>query len=93
MAWGTHERVKELLGGAFSLAFEGRDSLLHAPSPDAVWDEYQQGFGPIKSLTDSLETSQKEAFREEFMAFHEQYRGDAGLTLPRTYLLSVGTRA
>ena len=92
MAWGTRERVHELLADAFDLGYEHRDSMLHAPNPEDVWNEYQQGFGPIKSLTESLPDERRAAFREDFLNFHEQYRGSIGLTLPRTYLLSVGVR-
>ncbi|MEM1080836.1 MAG: hypothetical protein AAGH65_04575 [Pseudomonadota bacterium] len=92
MAWGTPARVNELLGDAFEFGFEERDSMFYAPSPMDVWREHLRGFGPIKSLTDHLPTDQADALRADFLAFHEQYRTDVGLTLPRTYLLATGTR-
>lgn len=93
MAWGTQARVETLLGDAFAFSYEIRDSIFYAPDPEDVWDEYQTGFGPIKSLVSALPASTTAELRQEFLEFHEQYRSDAGLTLPRRYLLSVGVRS
>lgn len=92
MLWGTTQRVEELLGDAFEFGYEIRDSMFYAPEPEDVWDEYQAGFGPIRSLIASLTDEKKAEFRKEFLDFHERYRGEVGLMLPRRYLLSVGVR-
>jgi SAM-dependent methyltransferase len=92
MDWGRRERVSELLDDSFDLVFEAGDSMLYSPSSDDVWDEYQRGFGPIRALTASLDEDHRAAFRQDFLDFHAQYRTEAGLTLPRRYLLTFGVR-
>jgi SAM-dependent methyltransferase len=92
MAWGEPEHVRGLLGQAFDLTFETRDSMFHCPSGGDAWAEYQRGFGPIRALAAGLDDDRREAFRRDFVDFHEGYRGDAGLTVPRRYLLTFGIR-
>ena len=92
MDWGRTERVSELLGEHFDLIFESRDSMLYSPSSEDVWEEYQKGFGPIRALTDSLDERRRAEFQRNFLDFHERYRTDAGLTLPRRYLLTIAVR-
>ena len=93
MEWGRPERVRELLGDEFDLCFESADSYLYSPTEEDVWEEYQKGFGPIRFLTEGLDEDERDNFRDDFIEFHRQYRVEAGVTLPRRYLLSIGQRA
>lgn len=92
LAWGTEEHASELLGEHFDLRFESRDSMLYAPGPEEVWQEYRSGFGPIKALTESLTDEDLESFHRDFLDFHEQYQTDLGVMLPRSYLLISGLK-
>ena len=92
MEWGRPDRVRELLGPHFDLTFETRNSMFYCPTGEDAWTEYQKGFGPIRAVTESLDERRRDAFRCDFTAFHDEYRTDAGLTLPRRYLLTVGVR-
>lgn len=92
MAWGQPERVTELLGSDFDLKFEQRQSMFYCPSGEDAWAEYNRGFGPLRILIASLDDEKREALRRDFVDFHEEYRTDVGLTLPREYLVTYGVR-
>ncbi|HET6203411.1 MAG TPA: class I SAM-dependent methyltransferase [Planctomycetota bacterium] len=90
--WGRRERVSELLGGAFDLRFEEGTSPLREPSGEAVWHLFRAGYGPTKSLFESLDAARQEALQRDFVAFHEGFRTELGIAMPRHYLLAVGVR-
>ncbi len=43
-------------------------------------------------LAASLPEDRREALKRDFIAFHEAHRTDLGVTVPRTYVLTVGRR-
>jgi SAM-dependent methyltransferase len=90
--WGTPDRIKELLGSAFELKFERAVSYYREPSGDAAWETFSTGYGPTKALADSLDSSRREAFRADFIAFHNGFSTPLGVCVPREYWLTVGVR-
>ena len=90
--WGREEHVSELLGEAFELEFVSLDSLLVAPSAEDVWQLFSTSYGPTKTLADSLDEDRREGLHSDFVAMHAPYEGDQGLRMPRSYLLTLGTR-
>lgn len=90
--WGRRERVKELLGQTFDLRFEEATSFFREPSGMRVWEIFSKGYGPTKSLAQSLSSERLESFRNDFIAFHEKYKTELGICVPRDYLLTVGVR-
>jgi SAM-dependent methyltransferase len=90
--WGRPERVRELLGEAFDLRFEPGTSFYREPSAEAAWETFSRGFGPLRSLVERLDPERREQLRREFVAFHDRYRTELGITMPREYLLTVGIR-
>lgn len=90
--WGREEHVTGLLGDAFELEFEDGDSVLDAESGEAVWEIFVTSYGPTKMLAASLDATRREELREEFEALHESYRAREGIRMPRSYLLTLGTR-
>jgi len=90
--WGRPERIFELLGHAFELRFERGTTTLRMPDGDSVWELFINGFGPIKTLTASLDPERKEQLKRDFLAFHERYRTDLGIAMPRDYLVTIGYR-
>lgn len=91
-AWGTEDRLTELLGGAFDLAFESGTSMLRMPSGEAVWDVFVGGYGPTKTLANSLDPERAAGLKRDFIAMHEQYRAPNGLAMPREYVVTLGVR-
>ena len=91
-AWGRVERIRELLGAAFHLRFEKGISYYREPSADAAWETFSKGYGPTRSLAASLGPVEREALRQDFVAFHAEYPTELGICVPREYWLAVGER-
>jgi SAM-dependent methyltransferase len=91
--WGRPERVKELLGDAFELQIEERNTPFEVESADEYWTKFTPAFGPCKTLLDTLDDKGREEVRRAFFDYLEQY-GSAGAPIaqPREYLLITGTR-
>ena len=90
--WGRHQRIRQLLGGAFDLRFEEGISYYREPSGDAAWETFSKGYGPTRSLAMSLDTDRRNALARDFSDFHARYQTDLGICVPRTYWLIVGER-
>lgn len=92
MLWGKTEHVTDLLSDSFDLKFEKAASRLHYPDAEAVWDAFTAGFGPVRALAGRLEGDARKAFKDDFIAFHNKSRTEAGLDMMREYLLTMGIR-
>lgn len=91
-AWGSRERVAELLGGTFELGFEEGETVYHDRDGEAAWQTFVAGYGPTKALAASLDGDRREAFRRDFAAFHDGFAARLGISVPRQYLLTLGRR-
>jgi SAM-dependent methyltransferase len=90
--WGKPERVRELLGDAFDLKFEQGTSYYREPSGEAAWEMFSTNYGPTRSLATSLDEGRKADLRRDFIEFHEKFRNEVGICVPRNYLLTLGVR-
>jgi SAM-dependent methyltransferase len=90
--WGRPERIRELLGDVFELRFEPGTTTLRMPNGESVWELFVNGYGPTKALAASIDPERREQLKRDFIGFHEQYRGDLGIAMPRDYLVTVGYR-
>jgi SAM-dependent methyltransferase len=90
--WGREEHVTELLDGDFELELVGLESVLVAPSAESVWELFSTSYGPTKVLADGLEPERRAELEDAFVALHEQFRDGDEIRMPRTYLLTLGTR-
>ena len=90
--WGNPDRIKDLLGSAFELKLERGVSYYREPSGDAAWETFSTGYGPTKALANSLDQAKREAFRADFVAFHNGFPTALGICVPREYWLTVGIR-
>ncbi len=91
-AWGKTDRVTELLEPAFELRFETGCSVLREPSGEAIWRLWSDSHGLTISLLKTLSSDRQEQFRADFIAYHEQFRNDVGIAMPRDYLVTIGVR-
>jgi hypothetical protein len=89
---GSPERIRELLGDAFELQFEPGTTTLRMPDGESVWELFVNGYGPTKALAASCDPERREQLRRDFIAFHERYRSDLGIAMPRDYLVTIGRR-
>jgi SAM-dependent methyltransferase len=91
-AWGDRNRVEELLGKTFDLKFESGTNVLRGPSVDWMWELFVSSYGPTRALAGSLDPERREALRRDFVTYHGRFVGGLGLTVPRDYVVIVGTR-
>jgi SAM-dependent methyltransferase len=90
--WGNVDRIRERLGKNFDLRFEKATSFYREPNPEAAWRTFSVGYGPTRVLAESLDGERREALHRDFVAFHEKFATDLGITVPREYVVTVGVR-
>lgn len=90
--WGRSERLQELLGDAFDLTVTTETSHYVETGGEAAWNTFVTGYGPTRMLAASLDEERRAALKRDFVAFHERYREGEGIHVPRTYVLTLGTR-
>ena len=90
--WGRTERITELLGKDFDLAFEKGVSFYREPNGEAAWDTFSQGYGPTKALAASLDDANRAELRRDFIAFHDGFATPLGICVPREYWVTRGFR-
>jgi SAM-dependent methyltransferase len=90
--WGRIERVRELLGSGFDLRFEKGVSYYREPAAEAAWTTFSTGYGPTRALASSLDAERLAAFRQDFIDFHAGFPTELGITVPRDYLITAGSR-
>jgi SAM-dependent methyltransferase len=91
-AWGTRERMTELFGSNFDLGFEEGETIYYERNGEAAWQAFVTGYGPTKALAASLDDRGRENLKRDFIAFHDTFRSPLGISMPRQYLLTIGTR-
>jgi SAM-dependent methyltransferase len=92
LAWGQEDHVEDLLGADFELEFSDGNVFLEAGSAEEIWQLFSTSFGPVKTLNEMLEGEQREAYERAFIEFHELFRTNGDIRMPREYLLTVGHR-
>lgn len=90
--WGRRERVLQLLGASFDLRFETGTTVLRAPNGEAVWDLFVSSYGPTKALASSLDPQRYEDLKRDFIAYHDGFKSELGVAMPREYLVTIGIR-
>jgi hypothetical protein len=80
------------LGKDFDLKFERGTSFYREPSGEAAWQTFSTNYGPTKALAGGLDESRRADLRRDFIAFHDGFRTELGICVPRDYLLTVGVR-
>jgi SAM-dependent methyltransferase len=91
-AWGSRDRVQNLLGRDFDLKFETGTATYYDRDGQAVWNTFVAGYGPTKALAGSLDDARRAELQRDFVAFHEKFATPLGIAVPREYLLTIGTR-
>lgn len=91
-AWGRQARMKELLEPDFELRFEQGCTVLREPDGESVWQLWKETHGLTVTRLKALDAETQDAFRDAFIEFHERYRTDLGIAMPRDYLAAIGTR-
>ena len=90
--WGREDYVARLLGQDFELDFEEGELRLTAASGEEMWRLFTSYDGAAKAQVDSLDPRRAEEYRRVFIAYHERYRANGRVSLPRRYLVTLGRR-
>jgi SAM-dependent methyltransferase len=90
--WGRTERIEELLGKDFDLAFEKGVSFYRERDGEAAWHTFSTGYGPTKALAANLDDARRAELRRDFIAFHDGFPTPLGICVPREYWVTVGRR-
>ena len=90
--WGRRDRLQELLGAHFDLKFEEGVNFQREVDGETAWKQASTSYGPTKMLATHLEPVQREALKKDFIVFIEGFRTELGITVPRGYLVTIGTR-
>ena len=91
-AWGKVERLRELLGGSFELAFENGTNQFRYASGEQAWNLWVNHYGPAKTLAASLDDGRREEFKRAMVAWHETFASPLGFEQPRTYVITRAVR-
>jgi SAM-dependent methyltransferase len=92
-AWGRPAYMQEKLGKDFTLEFHEGISPMYDESPEAFSDLFLTSFGPIKALHDRLDDHQRGELYEALISFFRDHQqADGIVSVPREYLLTIGTR-
>ena len=92
LAWGEEAHLEDLLKSEFELEFSEGDAALDAESGQEVWELFSTSFGPVKTLNEALEGERRDEYEKAFVDFHESFRTNGGIHVPRKYLLTIGRR-
>lgn len=90
--WGRPERLRDLFADAFDLRLEHGTSYYREPDARAAWRTFSEGYGPVRALAGKLDAERRAQFEADFVAFHEQFADELGITVPRDYWIVRGTR-
>ncbi len=90
--WGNPDRVSELLKDDFDLTFEPGRSFYREPDGEAAWETFSTGYGPLLTLAAKLSDGDRAQLRQNFIDFHEGFRTELGVTVPRDYWVVKGVR-
>jgi SAM-dependent methyltransferase len=91
-AWGTRERIRELLADDFELGFEEGVTTHHERDGEAIWQTFVTGYGPTRMLAASLDEAKRENLGRDFAGLFDRFRTPLGVSAPRQYLLTLGRR-
>ena len=84
--------MTELFGSHFDLGFEEGETIYYDRNGEAVWQAFVTGYGPTKALAASLDDRARGELKRDFVTFHDTFATQLGVSMPRQYLLTVGTR-
>jgi hypothetical protein len=87
--WGSTARVRALLAGDFDLRFEQGVATYFARDGVEAWDAFVTGYGPTKALARSIDDSRRSELKQVLIAFHDSYKTELGISVPRQYLITL----
>lgn len=93
--WGDEEKVKNLLGSAFSnYEFEHYDCPEYADSPEQLADLFINTYGPAHRVYQTLEPARATAYRNDLIELYSGYvtQADGKVRWGREYIITLATK-
>jgi SAM-dependent methyltransferase len=90
--WGSRDRVRALLSDEFDVHFEEGVATYFDRDGASAWEAFVTGYGPTKALARGLDDNRRLELKQAFIAFHDGYRTELGISVPRQYLITLGKR-
>ena len=90
--WGDEAYVQEMLGDAFELSFEERDTRHDHHDPAEMWELFRTSYGPSHVLWNSLDEERRRELDETMTAVFEKHRVSDGISMERRYIVATGVR-
>ncbi len=87
--WANPDRLREWFGENCNIAVEQATSYYREARAEDAWEAFHTGYGPVKTLHAALDEQAAEAFRQDFISFHERHMTPLGMLVPRPYLVAV----
>lgn len=94
LAWGTEERLRELLGAAARLEVSRCQFIFRFRSGEDYFDTFRAYYGPLLRAWEGLDSAGRESLQTQLVALAEEAnRATVGsLAIPSDYLEVVATR-
>ncbi len=92
LQWGDADYCATMLGDAFDVEIRPSVATWSAATAGEIYDEMEEGFGPIKTLLGALEPSRADALRDDLRGFFAGFATTDGAAWVRDYLLVLGSR-
>lgn len=94
LAWGTEERLRELLGSRARLGISRRQFIFRFRSGEDYFETFRAYYGPLLRAWDGLDAAGRESLRSQLVALAEDANRatNGSLTVPSDYLEVVATR-
>lgn len=94
LAWGTSQRLHELLGGRTQIDAFPRQFVFRYPSADDFFDTFRRYYGPIVRAWEALDEPGRESLGRELVALATEGNRDTrgSLAVPAEYLEIVARR-
>ena len=90
--WGDESYVESMLGSAFALSFEERDTPHEGDHGGEMWEVFRDNYGPSFTLWTSLDEERRAELDEAMEAYFESYRTDTGVSVERRSIVVTGVR-
>jgi ubiquinone/menaquinone biosynthesis C-methylase UbiE len=94
LAWGTRDRLEELLGAHTRIEVTPRHFVFRYRSADAFFETFKTFYGPTLKAWAALDDAGRESFRSQLTALAEECNRDTtgALAVPSEYLEVVAHR-
>jgi ubiquinone/menaquinone biosynthesis C-methylase UbiE len=90
--WGDRAWAESMLGPYFELKFEEGNTIYYDSDSTSAWNLISTCYGPAVSLVQRLDSSRRAMLARDYIDYHDRYKTELGIAVPRKYLVICGVR-